>query len=215
VIFDCDGVLVDSEHLSIRVLVETMRGLGLDMTADDCYRHFLGRSFASLKATLKDSFDRALTDAQIERMRERLHELYRLELQPVSGIVPVLSGLQLPHCVASSSQPDRIRFSLEMTGLDGFFGDHVFSAAMVPHGKPAPDLFLLAANRMGERPDDCVVIEDSPAGIEAAHRASMRAFAFVGGSHASAAHLRETIAPLKPHCIFERMEDLPDLLSQL
>ena len=215
VIFDCDGVLVDSEPLSIRVLVETMHELGIDLTADDCYRHFLGRSFTSLKLTLKEKFDRTLSDEQITGIRERLHELFRRELLPVPGVAEMLAGLGVPVCVASSSLPDRIRFSLEVTGLAGFFGDRVFSASMVVHGKPAPDLFLLAARRMGVAPENCVVIEDSPAGIEAAHQAAMRAFAFIGGSHAVAANLRECVAPLQPYRIFKRMEELPDLLAQL
>jgi len=213
VIFDCDGVLVDSEPLSIRVLIETMRDLGLTLTEADCYQRFLGRSLSSLKTTLRDSYHRTITDQQLAAMRERLYEVYRAELKPIDGIFPVLAALGLPCCVASSSLPDRIRISLELTGLAHHFGSHVFSATMVDHGKPAPDLFLYAAAQMGAAPERCIVIEDSPAGIEAAHRAGMRAFAFVGGSHAAPAGLRATIASLRPEAIFDRMDELPALIS--
>lgn len=215
VIFDCDGVLVDSEPLSIRVLVETMQDQGVPMTEAECYEHFLGRSLTSLKATLHSKFDRELTEAQLETMRERLYDLYRQELNPLPDMETVLKTLRLPYCVASSSVPDRIRLSLELTGLASYFGPHVYSASMVANGKPAPDLFLHAANQMGHAPVDCIVIEDSPAGIEAARRAGMRAFAFVGGSHAIAAGLRETVAALRPYCIFERMAELPSLIANL
>ena len=208
-------MLVDSEPLSARVLIRTIGELGINLSADDCYRLFLGRSLASLKATLKDNYNRSLTDAQIERMRERLHDLFARELLPIEGIATALANLNLPYCVASSSQPDRICSSLRVTGLADYFSERIFSASMVANGKPAPDLFLLAARQMGHIPADCVVIEDSPAGIEAAHRAEMRALAFVGGSHADAARLLEAIAPLQPCRIFKHMEELPALLAQL
>ena len=214
-IFDCDGVLVDSEPVSNRVLAETMRDLGLDLTEAECYRLFLGRSFASLKTTLQETFARSLSDAQELAMRERLNELYKLELQPIEGIIAALGQIDIPHCVASSSQPERIRFSLELTGLSGYFGKDVYSATMVKRGKPAPDLFLHAAREMGHAPQDCLVIEDSPAGIEAAHSAGMRAFAFVGGSHAAAAGLAASVATRQPQCIFERMDELPQLIANL
>ncbi len=214
-IFDCDGVLVDSEPLSIRVLMETMHDLGVPMTAAECYHHFLGRSLSSMKTTLSDAYGRTLTDHQLAAMRERLYTLYRAELKPIVGIARALDAIDLPCCVASSSLPDRIKLSLGLTGLTHYFGAHVFSATMVANGKPAPDLFLLASQRMSEAPENCIVIEDSPAGIEAAHRAGMRALAFVGGSHSGPAGLRETVAAMHPYCIFERMEDLPALIETL
>jgi HAD superfamily hydrolase (TIGR01509 family) len=215
VIFDCDGVLVDSEPLSIRVLAETMHQLGLTISMDECYRQFLGRSIGSFTETVLKDYGRALTTEQLAHMRERLYELYRRELKPIAGVSGVLDSLGVPFCVASSSQPDRIRLSLDLTGLSHYFGNRIYSSTMVEHGKPAPDLFFLAAKQMGARPEDCVVVEDSPAGIEAANRAAMLAFAFVGGSHAGPASLRESIRPMNPSCIFDRMEDLPRLISGL
>ena len=215
VIFDCDGVLVDSEPLSSRVVIETMASLGVPLTVDQSYSLFLGRSFVSMTATLREKFDRELTDTQIEVMRNRLSELYRAHLKPISGVAQALESLSIPFCVASSSFPERIKLALDVTGLRDFFGDHIFSATMVAHGKPAPDLFLYAAEQMGQAPENCLVVEDSPAGVEAAHRASMRAFAFLGGSHAEPARLADLIVPLKPICIFDRMQDLPRLVSGL
>jgi len=215
VIFDCDGVLVDSEYLSIQVLAETMWEHGFKVTMADCYREFLGRSLTSFTTALKVNYNLTLTDAQLSRMRERLYDLYRQKLQPIAGVSDALTKLGVPYCVASSSQPDRIRLSLDLTGLSHFFGDHIFSATMVANGKPAPDLFLLAARSMGAAPETCVVVEDSPAGLEAAERAAMRSFAYIGGTHAKDAGLRETVARLRPCRIFERMDELPELLAQL
>ena len=215
VIFDCDGVLVDSEPLSIGILVETLNELGFPVSVADCYRQFLGRSLSSMNSTLRETYGRALSDAELGAMRECLYQVYRRELKPIAGVAHALEGLGLPFCVASSSQPDRIRLSLQLTGLLSYFGTNIFSSSMVEHGKPAPDLFLYAARQMGAAPQDCIVVEDSPAGIVAAGRAAMRAFAFVGGSHAGPAGLREIVAPLRPNCIFERMDDLPDLIAGL
>jgi len=215
VIFDCDGVLVDSEYLSIQVLAETMREHGFKVSLAECYRDFLGRSLTSFTTALKENYSFTLTEAHLGQMRERLYELYRQELQPIAGISNALTRLGIPYCVASSSQPDRIRLSLDLTGLSHFFGNHIFSATMVGNGKPAPDLFLLAAKSMGAEPESCVVVEDSPAGLEAAERAAMRSFAFIGGSHAKDAGLRETVARLRPCRIFEQMDELPTLLAQL
>jgi HAD superfamily hydrolase (TIGR01509 family) len=215
VIFDCDGVLVDSEPHSITVLTELMQELGLSLTRKDCYDLFLGRSMASLNAILSDKFGKTVSADQLKAMRHRLFELHRRELQPIQGIAEAIESLKVPYCVASSSQPERIRISLEITGLASYFGDRVFSATMVAHGKPAPDLFLYAAKQMGTAPEHCIVIEDSPAGIEAAKSAFMRPFAFVGGSHASDARLRETVEALQPFCIFEDMAELPSLIDRL
>ena len=125
-----------------------------------------------------------------------------------------LEVLPWPKCVASSSQPERIRLSLSLTGLLSQFEPNIFSATMVAHGKPAPDLFLHAARAMGAKAADCVVIEDSPAGIEAAQRAGMAVFAFVGGSHAAASGYRERVAALSPDVTFDAMGDLIHLVRK-
>ena len=117
------------------------------------------------------------------------------------------------RCVASSSQLERIRLSLEITGLRDLFEPHIFSASMVSRGKPAPDLFLHVAREMGVAPENCTVIEDSPAGIAAAKDAGMRVFAFAGGSHAGRAGLLAAFETMQPDRVFDDMRDLPDMLA--
>jgi HAD superfamily hydrolase (TIGR01509 family) len=214
VIFDCDGVLVDSEPVSVRVLVDALRRRGVDMEEAEAYRRFLGRSLATVTSTMRDEFGIEADHMFLEDMRHDLYLRFRAELKPVSGIAETLDGLRLRRCVASSSQPERIRLSLTLTDLIDRFEPNIFSAAMVANGKPAPDLFLHAAAEMGVAPQDCIVIEDSPAGIEAGHRAGMAVFAFVGGSHASVPGYRERIAALSPQVVFDAMPDLIHLVQK-
>jgi len=212
IIFDCDGVLVDSEPIAIRVLVEGLTALGHAIDEATAYERFLGRSLAAMQAILRDESRMVLSPDDLERMRLRLFEAYRRELRPIPGILEALDNLGGPYCVASSSQPERLRFSLEVTGLLPLFAPHLFSAAMVAQGKPAPDLFLYVARQMGARPADCLVIEDSAAGIEAARRAGMRVFGFTGGGHARTAAYRDRLAVLAPDAMFEDMRALPGLV---
>ena len=217
VIFDCDGVLVDSEPISIGVLVDLVAEVGFVVSEDEAYERFLGKSMASICAMLGEDPGIDVTPAHLEAMRAALYSRFRAELQPITGVAEALDRLErefsLPRCVASSSQPERISLSLEVTGLLDRLRPNIFSATMVARGKPAPDLFLHAAGAMAADPARCVVIEDSAAGIEAAKRAGMTVFAFTGGSHARhPAHLAR-IASLEPDLIFDNMRALPDLLA--
>jgi FGGY-family pentulose kinase/HAD superfamily hydrolase (TIGR01509 family) len=213
VIFDCDGVLVDSEPLAMRVLLELIAEQGIDIERDVAFGSYLGRSLASISESLNDSHGAHLSDASVAGMRDRLYALYRQELQPTGWIAEVVAGLGLPFCVASSSQVERIRLSLELTGLLPAFEGRIYSASMVRKGKPAPDLFLHAAEAMGVAPENCLVIEDSPAGIRAARAAGMRVFAYVGGGHAAEAGLRAEVEQLSPDAILDDMRALPGLLE--
>lgn len=213
VIFDCDGVLVDSEPLAMRVLLELIAEQGIAIAPDVAFRSYLGRSLASISESLNQSHGAHLSAASLSGMRDRLYALYRRELKPTGWIEEVLAGLELPFCVASSSQLERIRLSLELTGLLPRFEGHIYSASMVLNGKPAPDLFLHAAREMGVLPENCLVIEDSPAGIQAARAAGMRVFAYVGGSHIAPSGLRAEIEALAPDAIIEDMRALPGLLE--
>ncbi|MFB9949381.1 HAD family hydrolase [Rhizobium puerariae] len=214
VIFDCDGVLVDSEPVSVRVLVDALRRKGLEMDEEEAYRRFLGRSLGTVTRTMREEFGVEADESFLEDMRHDLYDRFRMELQPIRGIAEALDGLGLRRCVASSSQPERIRLSLTLTGLIDKLEPNIFSAAMVARGKPAPDLFLHAASQMGADPESCIVIEDSPAGIEAARRAGMAVFAFVGGSHAVAPGYRERIDALSPEVVFDAMPDLIHLVRK-
>jgi HAD superfamily hydrolase (TIGR01509 family) len=215
VIFDCDGVLVDSEPISFAVLRDVLSDAGVELSESRAYRQFLGKSMASIARMIADEFALELSDDHIEDIRTRLFARFAAELQPIPGIRHVLESLELPHCVASSSQPERIRLSLTKTGLIDYFEPNIFSATMVSRGKPEPDLFLHAAGKMGFAPADCIVIEDSPAGIQAAHSAGMRVFAFTGGSHATLSNLPEIVAGLKPTLVFDDMKNLPELVEAL
>jgi len=213
VIFDCDGVLVDSEPLAMRVLLELIAEQGIAIPRDVAYRSYLGRSLASISESLTQSHGAHLGETALGAMRDRLYALYRRELKPTGWIGEVLAGLELPFCVASSSQPERIRLSLALTGQLPRFEGRIYSASMVENGKPAPDLFLHAAQAMGIAPEHCLVIEDSPAGIVAARAAGMRVFAYVGGSHIAPSGLRPEIEALAPDAIIEDMRALPGLLE--
>lgn len=212
-IFDCDGVLVDSEPVSVAVLIDMLAHQGVEMTEEEAYQRFLGRSIASMTATLWEEYGIETDIDFLDHMRSALFERFRLELKAIEGMAETLDRLAMPRCVASSSQPERIRYSLGLTGLLEKFEPHIFSATMVKNGKPAPDLFLHAASRMGVEPANCIVIEDSPAGILAAKAAGMCVFAFTGGSHARFPAFREQIAALEPDLVFDAMPDLVQLVG--
>lgn len=213
VIFDCDGVLVDSEPISFSVLREMLADAGLSFTESWAYENFLGKSMASITALIASEHNLVLDETMLAAMRQRLYERFQAELEPVRGIGDLLANFPHRFCVASSSQPERIRLSLTKTGLIDYFESNIFSATMVKNGKPAPDLFLHAAATMGYAPENCVVVEDSPAGIRAAHAAGMTVFAFTGASHALVSNLRPVVEALKPEAIFDDMAQLPALIA--
>ncbi|QFI67364.1 HAD family hydrolase [Sinorhizobium alkalisoli] len=214
VIFDCDGVLVDSEPISLAVLVESLQAAGVSMTIEEASERFLGRSLKSMSAILHAEYGLAADDVFLEGMRMRLYARFRQELKPIRGVREAAAQLGGACCVASSSQPERIRLSLTVTGLIDLFEPHIFSASMVTHGKPAPDLFLHASAEMSYRSADCIVIEDSPAGIEAAKAAGMRVFAFAGASHARNERHRRALASLDPDVLFDDMGELIQFVRQ-
>lgn len=213
VIFDCDGVLVDSEAISIGVMVDILAASGVTISEELAYERFLGRSIASVNEILRTDFDLVITDKDLENARAELHARFRSDLKPIAGIAETLLRLKAPRCVASSGHPDRIRLSLSLTGLLEMLEPHIYSATMVSRGKPEPDLFLYAARDMGADPAACIVIEDSPAGVEAARRAGMHVFAFTGGSHAASAALLAELAKRGPDLIFSDMRQLPDFIT--
>jgi HAD superfamily hydrolase (TIGR01509 family) len=215
VIFDCDGVLVDSEPISIAVLLDMIGRAGGSVSEEEAYRHFLGRSMATVREVLRDEFALELTDPQLGEMRTELMRRFRSQLRPVEGIAETLARLSVASCVASSGSLDRIRLSLGITGLLEMLEPRLYSAGMVRRGKPAPDLFLHAARAMNVAAGDCLVIEDSPAGIDAAHSAGMRVFAFTGASHAGHAALVAELAKRRPDRTFDDMRQLPEMLAGL
>jgi len=215
IIFDCDGVLVDSEPLAMQVLLKTLKRAGVAIAEDEAYRDFLGKSLSSVLAMLNAEHGLHLDNEALNGMRRDLSALFRAELKPVDHVAETLGALksQVAVCVASSSVPERLLLSLDVTGLRPLFGGNVFSASDVAQGKPAPDLFLAAARTCGVAPQNCLVIEDSPAGIAAARAAGMRVFGFTGGTHVAAAGLGARIAAAGPGALFADMRDLPGMVG--
>jgi len=211
VIFDCDGVLVDSEPIANRILVEALAEAGYAISIEQAVEKFVGRSMASVLVLVEAELGSRLPEGFLDQVQAATFAAFRAELRAMAGVASAIDGIDVPVCVASSGMPEKIALSLSVTGLAERFDGHVFSAAMVAHGKPAPDLFLLAAERMGAAPGRTIVIEDSVPGIEAAQAANMAVLAFVGGGHAGSAlvrRLRATGAPL-----FDDMEALPSLIG--
>ena len=208
VIFDCDGVLVDSEPIALRLLLGTLTEAGLSLDPEEVHTRFLGRSLTSTREILARDFGLVLSDVALADMRRRLYDAFRAELLPIPGIIETLDSLPSAYCVASSSQPERIELSLATVGLWSRFSGRAFSATMVARGKPAPDLFLFAADSLGYAPPACLVVEDSPAGISAAKAAKMRVVAFTGGSHARTDAHRSAIAELAPDALIDDIRAL-------
>jgi HAD superfamily hydrolase (TIGR01509 family) len=188
-IFDCDGVLVDSEILACRVDAEILGALGFAYSPEEIMRKFVGMSLKDMVRQIEVEHGRALPEDIGERITGAVLRRFEEELQPVAGIRDAILALPHPRCVASSSAPERIAISLRITGLAHLF-ERVFSAVEVKHGKPAPDLFLHAASQMGAHPQDCVVIEDSPFGVQGACAAGMAVVGFTGGGHCGDDHAR-------------------------
>lgn len=190
IVFDCDGVLVDSEVLSIGALVSTLIEAGVPATYAMIARYF-GMKQADTLLKVSEETGRDVPLEVSARIWPALRDRFERELKPTPGLADFLRRHpDVPRCVASSSAPDRIRYSLDVTGILPFFGEHIFSSSQVARGKPEPDLFLFAAAAMGVEPRRCVVIEDSRFGVEGARAAGMRAIGYVGGSHIEPHHAR-------------------------
>jgi HAD superfamily hydrolase (TIGR01509 family) len=201
VIFDCDGVLVDSEPVANGLLARHISELGLPMTREESIDAFMGRSWAAGVELIEERLGRRVPDDFEERYHRELYAAFERELEAVRGIEAALDAISAPACVASSGTHERIRFVLRVTGLlDRFSDETIFSASDVEHGKPAPDLFLHAASRMGFAPADCVVIEDSPAGVQAGLAAGMRVLGYAA------------MAQLDGVRTFTSMDELPALV---
>jgi len=193
VIFDCNGVLVDSEPLSTAIVSQEFIRAGFGLTPDVVARYFTGRRQSDMFAEVEIAAGRKLPKDFAATVANATLRRFRTELRATAHVAHALSWLRGPKCVASSSTLDRMRVSLETTDLIRFFEPNLFSATDVPNGKPAPDLFLHVAAKMHVKPGDCLVVEDSPAGVSAAVAAGMTVVGFVGGNHAASGlgkHLR-------------------------
>jgi len=207
VIFDCDGVLVDTERLAVRVDVQVLAQLGWVMTEAEVIERFVGLSDATIREAIEAHTGRRLADNWEQEFRHLYRSSFAESLTAVDGVVEALDGITLRTCVASSGSHEKMRFTLGLTGLLERFDGRMFSVSEVERGKPAPDIFLHAAARMGVAPAACAVVEDSRFGVEAARAAGMRAFGYAGGL--TPAHLLAGSGTV----VFADMRELPRLLN--
>jgi HAD superfamily hydrolase (TIGR01509 family) len=208
VIFDCDGVLVDSERLAIKVDVQVLRELGWPLSEAEVIERFVGRSDRDVQAAIEAHLGRRLPAGWAPRLQRLYRQVFAAELAPVPGVPDALEQISERSCVASSATHEHLRYTLGLTGLYERFAGRIFSSEDVAAGKPAPDLFLYAAERMGSAPGGCVVVEDSRSGVAAARAAGMRVLAFAGGlTPAELLDGPDTI-------VFTDMRDLPELLHR-
>ena len=214
VIFDCDGVLVDSEYLSAQVLVETFAEIGVAIDLPFVFTHFLGHSFSSVAAKFAKLHGTGVTDSFETDYRASLLRRFSSDLKPMPGVIDVLDSLAIPYCVATGSSPLRVTRSLEVTGLSSRVKDRVFTTSMVTSGKPAPDIFLHVARKMGIPASQCLVIEDSASGIEAAKAAGMLVWQFTGGCHFKHGYNHQGTEHLVER-VFDRMDGFFDAVPEL
>jgi len=209
VIFDCDGVLVDSEPISVQIDIEMLAEVGLVMSEQEVIERFVGRSARVIVRTVEEELGHPPPADWFDRGEARLRQAFVDQLRPVPGVIEALEQITAPACVASSSEPGQLRFKLQLVGLYDRFAGRLFSGSEVKNGKPAPDLFLHAAAEMGTAPERCVVIEDSHHGVEAGRAAGMDVLAYVGGGMIPAGALAgpRTV-------VFDDMRELPELLGR-
>jgi HAD superfamily hydrolase (TIGR01509 family) len=213
-IFDCDGVLVDSELISCRVHAELLTHYGYPITADDVRERFLGRSARDSNREIEIELGRSLPEEFNARRKIDLLDALTQDVTPVPYVHAAIDSLSMAMCVASSGAHDKIHATLSKTGLYQRFAPHIFSASQVDNGKPAPDLFLFAARQMKYPPQRCIVVEDSVAGVTAASAAGMAAIGFIGASHCRSGDdlkLRAAGAAM----ILEDMRQLPDFVEKI
>jgi HAD superfamily hydrolase (TIGR01509 family) len=213
IIFDCDGVLVDSEVISCRAHAEVLTRHGYPITSEQVFNRFLGRSTRQANLEIEAELGRSLPDDFHTQLQDELFRSFEADLRAVPHIHAALDRIAQPICVASSGSPQRMRVSLGRTSLYDRFAPNIFSALQVENGKPAPDLFLFAAERMTAPPERCLVIEDSVPGITAARAAGMAVLGFCGGSHCAPGHA-EALCAAGATMTFADMRELPGLIER-
>ena len=211
VVFDCDGVLIDSEIVVCRLTAEELTRLGYAIATSEVIRRFAGRPEREMLAEIEAEWGRPVPAAYSAAMTARVAHAYAHELQVMPGAAELLRRLRVEVCVASSSHPEKLRLGLETVGLHDRFAPHVVSASLVAHGKPAPDVFVFAAGWMRTPVAQCLVIEDSVPGVQAARAAGMRVIGFAGGSHCGAGH-GERLLAAGAEQVVARFEELDALV---
>jgi HAD superfamily hydrolase (TIGR01509 family) len=212
VIFDCDGVLVDSELISCRAHAQTLARHGYAITEQQVLERFLGISDREARLTIETEIGRLLPDDFEAQVKAATLRLYAGDLRAIANVGEAITAIDLPKCVASSGTPEKIRHGLTCADLYDILAPHIFSATQVTRGKPAPDLFLFAAEQMRASPARCVVIEDSVPGITGALAAGMSVLGFCGGSHCRPGHA-DKLRAAGAATIFDDMRQLPALIA--
>jgi beta-phosphoglucomutase-like phosphatase (HAD superfamily) len=217
-IFDFDGVIADSEIVANLVLAETVSALGLPTTVDEALDRYMGRRWPELVALIAAGLGRDLPQGFGDDLKAATLARFRTDLREVAGAGAFIRGwgrgCGTKRAIASSSSADRLALCLELLGLADAFGPHVFSADLVPRGKPHPDIYLHAADRLGVAPERCVVIEDSPSGVRAGVAAGMIVIGFCGGAHIRPGHA-ERLAEAGAVRIARRWAEMPALFAAL
>ena len=214
IIFDCDGVLVDSEVISCRAHAQTLTRHGYPITADQVLDRFLGVSDREARQIIEAEIERKLPDDFEAQVKQATLQFYASELRPISHVGEAIAAIGLPKCVASSGTPEKIRHGLVCAGIYDQLAPHIFSASQVKRGKPAPDLFLFAAERMRTAPARCLVIEDSIPGVTGAVAAGMTVLGFHGGSHCRPGY-DDTLRAAGATMTFDDMRQLPGLIARI
>ena len=215
IIFDCDGVLVDSEVLALEIELKSLKEIGLAFDLNAYQKRHLGTTstefFREVEADYRAKFDAPLPSDFRPKIRDRYREVFATRLRAIPGVHDTLASLQAMLAVASGSSPEGLVQKLHQTGLSEYFGQHVYSSHQVERGKPAPDLFLFTAESLGVRPEACTVIEDSAKGIKAAVSANMRAIGFTGGGHCGPGHAESLLAE-GANAVVKHMRDLRNVV---
>ncbi len=214
VIFDCDGVLIDSEKISMDVDIALLAENGIDLTEAEIHHRFVGTTFEAMVTELEREYKRPLPPDLAARKDGMMLDLYRRDLKPVPGVIPMLNKLKLPKSIGTNGPRDRAMEALRMTGLEPFFGDRLTTYEDVKNGKPAPDIYLLAAERAGFAPAHCLVVEDSATGATSALAAGCKVIGFTGVAHDPVAKANELQELGVSHVIHD-MGELLDAISPI
>jgi HAD superfamily hydrolase (TIGR01509 family) len=212
IIFDCDGVLIDSEVIANRVNVEVLSDLGVEFTLEEYMERFVGVSLRDEVIEIENLRKIKLPDDYEARLMHHKNKVFDKELKAIEGIAKFVKSIQTPKAVASGSSPERLEYTLKLTHLWELFAPHIYSTTLVPKSKPAPDIFLYTAKQFNVKPEKCLVIEDSTLGVRAGVAAGMTVLGFTGGSHIKNGH-EEKLLGLGATKVFSKMQDVAKWLN--
>jgi HAD superfamily hydrolase (TIGR01509 family) len=211
IIFDCDGVLIDSEVIANRVNVEVLAGLGVEFTLEEYMERFVGVSLRDEVLEIEHLRKIKLPHDYEARLTKHKNSVFEKELRAIEGIAEFVKRIEVPKAVASGSSSERLEYTLKLTHLWELFAPHIYSTTLVAKSKPAPDIFLYTARQLGVKPEQCLVIEDSTLGVRAGVAAGMTVLGFTGGSHIKKGH-EEKLLELGAKKVFSKMQDIADWL---